>query len=393
MLQGYRDTILVFLVQCLIALGLFVFFQSWLVTAAVALISVPIVLQFFWDATRRNTTGAVPVSTSKTEKSAGRHNAPKNFLFPAFLLNRPVPTALVLLLIAVAPFTVSLLAGEPVDQQYLHSDHNSVTNLLSNLANMLVAITLLILLARPKELREFILNGYHNQNITNALLLDLCLIHTTAFIFTSSFAGIQEPAASYPLLLWHPLINSVCIMLGLYFGLAAPACLIMFMVSRRGRADRKIFNARDLILLEPFLIYAFIMGLRSNPPDNLFGFFVILCPLGIFLITEGIELMGIETSEERRLKLMPLTFKTRFAIVNLIIYTIIISMKFEIIQLTFALSTVGVALLVFYFSGLYQERKQHQRIVKKIRTLNAELPTSERFDQKVHIYHELRERR
>jgi hypothetical protein len=314
-------------------------------------------------------------------------------LFPAYLLKRPVVTALVLVAIAIAPFILSLLAGEPIDQRYPHSDHNNITNLLTNLSTVLIAITLLILLAKPRELRDFVANGYPNQNIVNALLLDICLVQITLYTFSSAFASAQEPGAAYPLLFLHPFINATCIFFGLYLGLTVPAYLLMFMVSRHDRADRKIFRTRDLILLEPLLIYAFVMGMRSQPPDNLFGFFAILCPFGIFLITEGIEMMGLESPAERRLRLMPLTFKTRFALINLLIYVIIISLKFEIIQLTATISTIVAALLVFYFVGLYQERRQYRQILRKIRVLSAKGPAGEQFNQKVRAYHELRERR
>jgi predicted Kef-type K+ transport protein len=108
---------------------------------------------------------------------------------------------------------------------------------------------------------------------------------------------------------------------------------------------------------------------------------------------EAIDLMGIETSAERKLKLMPLTFKTRFAVANLLVYTIIISMKLGIAHLSASLYTVSIAFAALYLASLYQESRLHQQAVRRIRALNAETPIDRQFDQKVRAYHELRERR
>jgi hypothetical protein len=340
-------------------------------------VSVPIVLQFREDAAQQG--------------AATQQGKRRNFLFPAFLLNRLVPTALVLLMVAVAPFVISLLAGEPFGQQYPHSNHNSFANLFSNLAGALTVISLLTLLTKSEDLRRFVINGYPHQRVINAALFNLVLFYAVFYTFTSALVYSQEPVSSYPLLFLHPLINGIWIILSPYLGFAATACLVTFLASRSGRANRKIFKARDLILLEPILIYTFAMGVFSRPPDNHFGFFATLSPLVIFLITELMEILGPESSQERKLKLVPLTLKARFAITNLLVYTAIISVKLMIVQLIVLVLVIAAAFSAVYLFALYRERRQRQQAMGKIRAFSTEKAGDERFDQKVRAYHELRE--
>jgi hypothetical protein len=364
--------LLALLVQCLLALVLFVAFRSLLVIAATALVTVPIVLQFFWEATGRS----------------GR-----NFLFPAFLLEHPVPTSFVLVTVAITPFLISLLSGEPLNQHYPDSDHNSLVNLVVNLASTLTVIAFLALIAKPKELRGFIKDGYPHQNITNAAFLDISLIIMTTFTLTVALPQIQLPMKYYPLFFLHPLTNGIWLMLLLYLAPIAVSYLVMFTRFRRDQTSWKIFKTRDFILLEPFLIYAFLMGIFSRPPDTLFGFCVILCPISVFVCMEIAEMMGTDASEGRRVKFMPLSFKNRFIAANLIVYAIIVSTKLEIFYLSIPLYTVAIWFAAFYLIGWYQEQKQRRQSIRKMRALDEEAQTDEWFDQKVRAYHELREKR
>jgi hypothetical protein len=381
MLRACRNTFLVLLVQCLIALALFASLKHWLAIVATALASVPIALQFFLDA-RCRSTGAVA----------------RNLLFPALLLKRPLRTALVLLAFAAAPFAVSLLAGEPFNQHYPSSDHNSFTNLCANLSSALIVISLLALLSRSKELRAFVNGGYPRENIANTLFLNISCAQAVIFTCTSAFKNTREPMESYPLLFFHPLVNGIWLALVLYLAISAASCLVMFMVSRRGWASRKVFRMQDAIFLEPLLIFTFVLGAFSRPPDNLFGFFITLCPLGIILITEVLDLMGMEPPEQRRSNLMPLSFKGRFAAANFIVYVIIVSAKLETVYLSAPAYMTAAVFTAFYLVGFYRERRQRQRIIKEIRALDAIAGKEQttqmagQFDRKVRAYHELRER-
>ncbi|MDR1183762.1 MAG: hypothetical protein LBK67_03085 [Coriobacteriales bacterium] len=383
MLRRYRDTFLAFLVQCLIALVLFAVFRSPVIVVAAGLVTALIVLQFFWDATWPGAAGAAGAASA-----AGKA---KNFLFPAFLFEHLVPTTLVLAAIAIAPFLISLLSSEPLNQHYPGSDHSSLVNLIANLASALTVITLLVLIAKPKELRRFIRAGYPRQSITNAAFLDISLISVTTYTFIAALPQIQLPAEYYPLFSLHPLVNGIWLMLLLYLAPVAISYLVMFVRFRRDQASWKIFKTQDFILLEPFLIYTFLLGIFSQPPDSLFGLCVILCPLSVFVFMEIAELMGTDASEGRRDKFMPFSFKDRFIVANLIVYSIIISTKLEIFYLSIPLYAVAAWFAVFYFIGWYQERRRRRRFIKKIRTLSAEAPTDEWFDQKARAYHELRE--
>jgi glucan phosphoethanolaminetransferase (alkaline phosphatase superfamily) len=118
-----------------------------------------------------------------------------------------------------------------------------------------------------------------------------------------------------------------------------------------------------------------------------------LSPLVIFLITELMEILGPESSQERKLKLVPLTIKARFAITNLLLYTAIISVKLMIVQLIVLVLVIAAAFSAVYLFALYRERRQRQQAMGKIRALNTEKAGDERFDQKVRAYHELRGRK
>lgn len=368
MLKKYRVTIVIFLVQCAVSLLLFVLTHSLF-----GLFCTTIVLL---------------LTTIQSFLTASNLQISRNILFPTFVVKVPVASCLLFLCLSTAPFLVSMLGGESIGQTYPDSEYNNLINLIGNTLSSVALISLFTLLLRSTALWDFIEKGYPRQDITHTVFLNLSVVAVLVF----SLNELSISFAPHRLFSLYSIFNNVWIILVTYLAISGTTYLIMFLFVPRKKAGVKIFSSRNLILVEPYLVYCFAMGIMSTPGTFGFGAFCIACPVTLFVIMELFELSWFGADEEQKVGTIPFSSKTLFLLINLIIYAVITTIKLEMFALFTLLVPVGVVFVILLMVDFYKGRRERRLIVRAIQDMNNVERTSSWFDEKTRAYHKLREK-
>jgi len=326
----------------------------------------------------------------------------KNFLYPSFLLNRPVITSVALLAIAVSSFFTCLALGEQVAQTLPDSDHNNIYGLVSNALSALGIIGALIFIRRSKQLYAFFSEFKPRATVTLTAFYNLALFNVVAFM------NVQQMGPFNALFPYHwvsETLNALWLFCFTYLILANSGLLVMQLFQTRNKGSRGLFKMSDLWLLEPIILYGFSLGALSEPGELAFLFFLILGPLVIITFMMLINLLGIRGRDSTGFMTPTITLAL-FGLGNFIIYDFILAFKFGIPYLAFSLVAVGIFIAVVYLLNYYQLVRKRQALKKKITDLNRSridgLPNTSAsqstnqatwYDNKVRLYNELRDLR
>jgi hypothetical protein len=383
MLIKYRQTLLIIFIQLALASALVLYSRS----VVVAVLSLVVFI------------AAVAQSVTLIRSTDGVR---RNLLYSVFLSDHQVPVVVGLIVLAISPVVVCVVTGEQLGQVLPGSDHNSLINLVANIAEALVILSSMNILARSSEIQESQIENTPFGQLALIVMLDVSLLMTAAFIPTQQYEPFNQ---AFQLHWLSEVLNSIWLFCSVFYLFSVLGQITISYLLIKPNASWQLFRIRDLLLFESCFVYCFSLGILSEPGGMGFSAFLSMSPIFIILSMFFIEILGIQIKTPVLQKTSAL-MRTVFGTVHFFVYCLIIARRMELPYLFFIPLTVGTPLLMILLMPLSRWLVARRKLVREMESINQKKLTVSQtgsldaqpeansatwFDDKVRVYHEYRE--